>query len=308
LMRRPTAIKVLESENSNSAAISRFEREVQLTSRLNHPNTIVIYDYGRTPKGVFYYAMELIEGITLENLVRRYGVLPEGRIIHILSQVCGSLAEAHDIGLIHRDIKPANIMLTHRGGQPDVVKVLDFGLVKDVASDEQTHLTQDGSLLGTPMYMSPEEIESPDTIDQRSDLYSLGAVGYFLITGAPPFQGKSITEVCMHHLNTNPESPSSKRLGSAIHSDLDELILRCLDKSRDNRPQTARELLEELHKCKASSGWGYEEGAKWWSENVVIEQIDENAFDDSPSTTDHSATLIVDRHKTTLQNPESQPE
>lgn len=303
LMRRPTAIKVLEAGKSGAAAISRFEREVQLTSRLNHPNTIVIYDYGRTPKGVFYYAMELIEGITLENLVKRYGVLPEGRIVYILSQVCGSLAEAHSIGLIHRDIKPANIMLTHRGGQPDVVKVLDFGLVKDVESEDQTHLTQDGSLLGTPMYMSPEEIESPETIDHRSDIYSLGGVAYFLLTGTPPFTGKSITEVCMHQLNTVPERPSQRRLGGQIHADLDDLVMRCLEKDPDKRPQSACGLLEELNNCQAKYEWGYEKGAEWWAENVVIEQIDSGAFNDPPqSTSEYTATVIVDEGQGTTEN------
>ena len=188
MLRRPTAIKMLDVDKVNEGSIERFEREVQITSQLNHPNTVAIYDYGRTPEGVFYYAMEYLDGIDLQTLVERYGPQPVPRVIHILLQVCGSLYEAHSLGLVHRDIKPANIMLNRRGGEPDVVKVLDFGLVKAVDDQKQAGLTQQASLTGTPLYMSPEAIQLPNSVDARSDLYAVGAVGYFLLTGHPVFE------------------------------------------------------------------------------------------------------------------------
>ncbi len=181
MLRRPTAIKMLNLENVNEASIERFEREVQITCNLNHPNTIAIYDYGRTPEGVFYYAMEFLDGIDLQSLVEKYGPQPSGRVIQILKQVCGSLYEAHSLGMVHRDIKPANVMLNRRGGEPDVVKVLDFGLVRALDDGKQAGPT--GGLAGTPLYMSPESIQTPDMVDPRSDLYAVGAVGYFLWTG-----------------------------------------------------------------------------------------------------------------------------
>src|SRR5262249_14250974 len=174
LLRRPTAIKMISSANLGESALARFEREVQTTSQLNHPNTIAIYDYGRTPEGVFFYAMEYLEGTNLDDLVERFGPLPEGRVIHLLRQVCGSLAEAHGKGLIHRDIKPANILLTCRGGVADFVKVLDFGLVKAVGgSGDQARLTKSDAMVGTPLYLSPEAIERPASVDLRTDIYAI---------------------------------------------------------------------------------------------------------------------------------------
>src|SRR5205823_1998659 len=167
LLRRPTAIKLLEPDKVSAIAIARFEREVQLTSQLNHPNTIAIYDFGRTPEGVFFYAMEYLDGLNLEDLVTRFGPFPEGRVIAILRQICGSLAEAHAQGLIHRDIKPANIILNHRGGQYDVVKVLDFGLAKAINSGQELELTAADSIVGTPLYLAPEGVERPEELDAR---------------------------------------------------------------------------------------------------------------------------------------------
>ncbi len=181
LLRRPVAIKVLSPDLTNEATVERFEQEAQMTSQLTHPNTVAIYDYGRTPEGLFYYAMEYLSGINLDHLVRQFGPQPEGRVIHILRQVCGSLAEAHRVGLIHRDIKPANILLTRRGGVCDTVKVLDFGLVK--AAHAAPKGPAEGAVVGTPHFMSPEAIQTPDVLDARSDLYSVGAVAYWLLTG-----------------------------------------------------------------------------------------------------------------------------
>ncbi len=169
MLRRPTAIKLLDVDHVSEAAVARFEREVQITCNLNNPHTIAIYDYGRTPEGVFYYAMEYLDGINLQTLVDQFGPQPEGRVVSILRQICASLYEAHSQGLVHRDIKPANLMLNRRGGEPDVVKVLDFGLVKALDDKQQAG----GEMSGTPLYMSPEAIQTPDQIDARSDLYAV---------------------------------------------------------------------------------------------------------------------------------------
>jgi serine/threonine protein kinase len=263
MLRRPTAVKMLEPDKVNPATIERFEREVQITSQLNHPNTVAIYDYGRTPEGVFYYAMEYLDGIDLESLVQRYGPQPAARVIHILRQVCGSLYEAHSLGLVHRDIKPANIMLNRRGGEPDVVKVLDFGLVKALDEQKQSGASRQGSLTGTPLYMSPEAIEMPTSVDARSDLYAVGAVGYFLLTGQPVFQAESIIELCQRHVST-PPTPPSERTQLPVPSALENAILACLEKSRAKRPQTARDLAQLISRCPEAGGWSIEEADAWW--------------------------------------------
>ncbi len=263
MLRRATAIKLLHPDKTTDDAIARFEREVQLTCQLNHPNTIAIYDYGRTPEGIFYYAMEFLSGINLDTLVVRYGPQPEGRVIHILRQVCGSLAEAHEICLVHRDIKPANIVLGCRGGESDVAKVLDFGLVKAIDAKKESSLTSAGAVIGTPLYMSPEAVESPDRVDGRSDIYSLAAVGYFLLTGTPPFEGKSIIEICMHHSRTPPQRPSD-RLRRPVSADLEAVLLKGLAKNPHDRFQTAREFAEALAACASAADWDSRKADNWW--------------------------------------------
>jgi serine/threonine protein kinase len=263
MLRRPTAIKMLDVDKVNNTSIQRFEREVQITCKLNHPNTIAIYDYGRTPEGVFYYAMEYLDGISLQTLVDQYGPQPEHRVIHILEQICGSLYEAHALGLVHRDIKPANIMLNRRGAEPDVVKVLDFGLVKAQDEHKQLAATSNNSLTGTPLYMSPEAIESPMSVDGRSDLYAVGAVGYFLLTGVPVFDAKSIVELCQQHVDQVPRAPSA-RMGKAVSTELEDALLSCLEKSRGKRPQTARDLAVLLANCPSAKSWSIEEAEAWW--------------------------------------------
>jgi hypothetical protein len=263
LMRRPVAVKFLQTEKLNPSSAARFEREVQLTSQLTHPNTITLYDYGRTPEGIFYYAMEYLNGLTLSRLVKQYGAQPEGRVISILRQVCGSLVEAHAIGLVHSDIKPANVFLTQRGGLSDFVKVLDFGLVKARNSKGEAELTMAEATLGTPLYMSPEAVEHSDEVDARSDLYSLGAVGYFLLTGEALFDCLTLGEVMMHQVKHLPVRPS-KRLGKPVSPDLEELLMSCLAKNPASRPAGTRELDDALARCRSGKDWTREMADEWW--------------------------------------------
>ncbi len=261
MLRRPTAIKLLPPEKAGSAALERFEREVQLTARLSHPNTVAVFDYGRTPDGVFYYAMEYLDGINLDTLVREDGPQPPARVVHVLRQVASALTEAHGIGLIHRDVKPENIILCERGGMPDVAKVVDFGLVRDLeraADASRTNLVQ-----GTPLYLSPEAITAPDSVDGRGDLYALGAVGYFLLSGQHVFSGATLVEVCSHHLHTRPVPPSEK-LGRALPLPIESLVLACLEKDPARRPASASELREKLGALAQAHPWGEDDARAWW--------------------------------------------
>jgi len=261
-LRRPTAVKLLDVEKMSDLAIGRFEREVQLTSQLTHPNTIAIYDYGHTDEGLFYYVMELLEGVNLDELISDCGPQPEGRVASILQQVCGSLAEAHAAGMIHRDIKPANIYLTIRGGVYDYVKVLDFGLAKDVSGAAAANVTAAPSLTGTPLYLAPETIENPEIATPRSDVYAIGAVGYFLLTGTTVFRGHSIIDILSAHVKQTPETPS-QRLNRAVEPNLEALIMRCLAKNPQERPADAHALLEELATCDTPA-WRWSDARDWW--------------------------------------------
>lgn len=257
MLRRPTAIKMLDVDRTNDASVQRFEREVQTTCNLNNTHTVAIYDYGRTPEGVFYYAMEYLDGIDLETLIEKDGPQPEGRVVYILRQVCASLYEAHSMGLVHRDIKPANIMLNRRGGESDFVKVLDFGLVKSL--DDKINSSD---VSGTPLYMSPESIQTPDLVDARSDLYAVGAVGYFLLTGQTVFNAKTLGELCQQQIAASPDPPS-KRLDRPVSAELEHAILGCLEKNRAKRPQTARDLEAMLDRVQQS--WSRGKAETWWS-------------------------------------------
>lgn len=265
LLRRPTAVKLLTPERAGPDNLRRFEREVQKTAQLTHPNTVAIYDYGHTAGGVFFYAMELLEGFSLQELVARFGPQPPGRVIAILRQAAGALAEAHALGLVHRDVKPANILLCERGGQPDVVKLLDFGLVKSIGTADVS-LTYTGTLLGTPLYMAPEAIGDPSAVDGSADLYALGAVGYFLLCGSPPFEAQTLVEICALHLHQPPVQPS-ERLGRALPGELEELILTCLEKSSDKRPAGAEALQEALARCAEHSPWSAKDACAFWREH-----------------------------------------
>jgi serine/threonine protein kinase len=266
LLRRPTAIKLLHPARARSNALARFEREVQLTSALTHPNTVVVYDYGHTHDGVFYYAMEYIDGITLQELVDVCGLQPPERVVSILSQICGALAEAHALDLVHRDIKPANVMLCKRGDLFDFVKVLDFGLAKDLSDEASTRLSQSSTVLGTPLYVAPEAIGGGSPVDARTDIYALGAVGYFLLSGAPVFTGSSVVEICAQHLSVPPE-PLSRRLGQrSVGRDLEELVMRCLAKDPKDRPTSASELCQALSVLTIQP-WSTNEARLWWQEH-----------------------------------------
>jgi serine/threonine-protein kinase len=265
LLRRGTAVKLLHPDRGGENALRRFEQEVQITSALTHPNTVSVFDFGRTPDGVFYYAMEYLDGITLEDLVAHAGPLQGARVAQILRQVCGSLDEAHFAGLIHRDIKPANLMLCLRGRVPDFVKVLDFGLVKEHADDLGVGLSRAGTLLGTPAYLAPEAILEPSKIDARADLYALGAVGYYLLVGAPVFEGASMVELCVKHLSSEPVPPS-ERAPLPVPASLERLVLRCLAKDPSERPASAAEMIVALDALDDVGSWSVKDAWDWWKD------------------------------------------
>jgi hypothetical protein len=266
-LRRRTVVKVV-GRDASPHALDRFEREAQLTSQLTHPNTIAVYDFGRTEDGAFYYAMEHLEGMDLEDIVHATGPLHPARVIHILRQACGALEEAHATGLLHRDIKPSNLYLCPKRGVSDAVKVLDFGLVKDLREDD-VNLTQDGALLGTPLYMSPELITGPHDIDARSDIYALGAVAYFLLVGEPLFSGATPIQICSQHLFATPVPPSRKS-GMHVPGDLESIVLRCLEKDPDARYADIESVREALDTCHDADRWTARDADGWWSAHADL--------------------------------------
>ena len=275
LMKRPCAIKVIRAEKAGDPrAIARFEREVKATSRLSHWNSISIYDYGRTSDGTFFYVMEYITGLSLQQLVNRRGPLATARAVHLLKQVCSALIEAHAMQLVHRDIKPANIMVTELGGSFDVVKLLDFGLAKPITdgtlTDGDSELTIAGSLTGSPHYMSPEQAMGETQADQRSDLYAVGGVAFYMLTGRTIFDGGATLKVLLSHLHEKAVAPSSIRksgCGPAISPELDALVLKCLAKSPLERFQSARELLDALNSLPEANLWNERLAEQWWTSN-----------------------------------------
>ena len=262
LLKRPTAVKTLLLENLTEQNIARFEREVRLASQLEHPNTIEIYDFGRTPDNVLYYAMEYLDGVTLGELVARDGAQPPARVIHVLSQVCGSLEEAHEHGLIHRDIKPPNIMLCNKGGVYDVVKVLDFGLAKPIDESATRDLTGGLHVGGTPLYMAPERLDTPDEVDARADVYAVGAVAYYLLSAKPLFSHSGVK--LLHHVMHSEPEPLSSLVSDHVPAELVTLVTRCLSKDPSARPQTATELRESLVSIVDLDIWGQKDARAWW--------------------------------------------
>jgi serine/threonine-protein kinase len=284
LLKRPCAIKVIRPERAGDPRnLARFEREVQATATLTHPNTIEVFDYGHTADGTFYYVMEYLPGLSLEELVKQHGPLPPERVIHLLRQVCGALQEAHTAGLIHRDIKPGNIIVGQRGGLPDVVKLLDFGLVRaDGLNPDGQQLTQEGALAGTPAYMSPEQAAGKTDLDARSDLYNLGAVAYFLLTGQPPFVRASAVQTLAAHLGEAVVAPDRHR--ADVPADLQAVVLRCLEKEPAQRFPSADDLNEALARCRCAGSWTRERAADWWRVRTETEQFDvRRSAEDGPA-------------------------
>jgi len=270
MLARPAAIKLIRPEtiaggnqSARDLAVKRFKREAEVAANLRSPHTVELYDFGVTDDESLYFVMELLEGMDLESLVRNHGALPANRVIYILSQVCESLEEAHVRGLVHRDIKPANIHLGRLGLQHDFVKVLDFGLVKSVQSKsgEQSG-TEIGMTPGTPDYMAPE-MTLGENIDGRTDLYAVGCVGYYLLTGRLVFEAANTYHMIARHLNDTPQPPSA-RANAPMPAELDRLILACLAKQPAERPQSAAELRRSLGGI-AVEPWGETQAAAWWS-------------------------------------------
>jgi serine/threonine-protein kinase len=259
MLRRPTAIKLLA--HGGDASLARFEQEVQVLAGLNHPNIVTVHDYGRTARGSFYFAMELLDGMDLEKLVTHDGPQPPERVIHIVRQAARGLDEAHGVGLVHRDIKPANVFVCRHWGGPDAVKVLDFGLAKNNAGPSAS-VTGQNVVLGTPLYISPEALKDPTGVGVQSDIYSWGAVAYYMLTAEPVFSGSAF-EVFAHHLNSAPVPPS-ERLGRAVPADLEAIVLRCLSKSPADRFSTAAELERALAACTSAAEWNVDRARAWW--------------------------------------------
>jgi len=280
-LKRPAAIKLVSpsrdleasSEASRQEALDSFELEAQVTAGLSSPHTVSLYDYGITGEGIFYYAMELLDGFDLEALVERFGPLSPARAVYLLRQACESLGEAHHAGLVHRDIKPANLMACRVGDRVDFVKVLDFGLVRRVATSslsakESEVLEPDGSyLVGTPAFMAPELIRNPEGVDGRADIYALGCVAYWLVTGRLVFEQPTMFGMLADHLHVTPDPPSRKT-ESTIPADLEELIMDCLEKDPYRRPQSMSELVWRLDRLRSLNTWTDERAQLWWCARV----------------------------------------
>lgn len=290
MLRRPTVIKLFKGDQTDTEGLARFEKEVHLTSELTHPNTVTVYDYGRTPDGVFYYAMEYLPGIDLEQLVRLEKSVPPARVVHILRQVCASLAEAHGRGLIHRDIKPQNIILCERGGIPDFVKVLDFGLVQKAKRPDPAETSGQG-IFGSPGYIAPERLTTPERTDARADIYSLGAVAFFLLTGDIPFPGTSNAEICTKVVHDPPPRPS-EHSPIPIPVALDELVLACLAKNLDDRPSSTEEVATRLASMDFANEWSASQARRWWQEN--LQKIRSLGLEVQPSALIGAQTLDID--------------
>jgi serine/threonine-protein kinase len=277
MLARPVAVKLIrpdllgvKSPIEAAALVGRFQREAEATAALHSAHTVELHDFGVTPEGTFYYVMELLDGLDLETLVRRFGPIPPERVIHLLVQACDSLAEAHAVGLVHRDVKPANMIACHWGLKWDFVKVLDFGLVKatwSMGEDEQ--LSTESMITGTPAYIAPETALGGRPIDARVDLYGLGCVAYWLLTGERVFVGRTPVEVLLHHVKT-PPVPPSERSGREVPADLEELVLACLAKEADERPPSAEWLAARLVECEAAGRWTPERARAWWEANVSV--------------------------------------
>ncbi|MGQ0653458.1 MAG: serine/threonine protein kinase [Betaproteobacteria bacterium] len=267
LLKRPTAVKLLKPAVASDEMIARFEREVQLASRLAHPNTVEIFDYGRTRDGLFYYAMEYLDGLTVGEIIAREKFLPVARTLHVLRQVCAALAEAHALGLVHRDIKPENVMVCRYGGAFDFVKILDFGLVKSVRTAHSRDLTRGLRILGTPLYMAPERLRNPADVDARADIYAVGALGFLMLTGKKLFESADDLELTSKVLNEEPPRPSAAA-PQPLPAELDLIILSCVEKKREDRPQRVSDLVEAFDALAAEHRWTQRDAEAWWASSA----------------------------------------
>jgi serine/threonine-protein kinase len=267
-LKRPCAIKLIAPDRAGDPkALASFEREVRTTARLSHPNTVEIYDYGRTEDGRFYYVMELLNGLSLADLVASFGPLPPGRAIFLLRQACGALSEAHAAGLVHRDLKPANIFAARRGNLYDFVKLLDFGLVLPQSESHGSETSRDGHIAGSPQYMAPEQTTGECRPDARTDLYGLGAIAYFLLTGRPPFTGPTAMAVMISVARDEVAPPSRYR--PDVPADLEHVVLRCLAKTPADRYQNADDIDEDLAACTSAPLWNHALAVEWWRSQQV---------------------------------------
>lgn len=271
MLARPAAVKIIRpvtDAGDQEVMLERFQREARSTASLTSEHTIRIYDYGVTGEATFYYAMELLRGLDLQQMITRFGPIPPERAVHFLIQACESLAEAHRAGLIHRDIKPSNLFVSRNGLVPDFIKVLDFGLVKDLAQkEEDLELTQKGEITGTPFYVAPEMAEEDRVVDHRADIYSLGCVAYWLLSGKPVFVAESFLFLMMKHVKDDPE-PLSQSAEQEIPAELDSLVLSCLSKEPGNRPDSAEVLAQRLSGIPLANSWNRERARSWWVEKV----------------------------------------
>ncbi|MGE3317005.1 MAG: serine/threonine-protein kinase [Planctomycetaceae bacterium] len=277
LLKRPCAVKLIRGEIAGDKdVIARFESEVQAAARLTHPNTIEIYDYGHTPDGTFYYVMEYLPGLSLQEMIERFGPIGSHRLVHLLRQVCFALREAHSIGFIHRDIKPGNIFASERGGVYDIAKLLDFGLVKSIdTANDSPNLTMHGTVVGSPQYAAPEAAIEGNP-DERSDIYSLGATAYYLLTGQPVFPGENTLKVLFAHVNETPKPP--REINPGIPADLEAVVMKCLEKDPAKRYANVIELERALAATSCRDCWTQEMAAKWWTEvNSEVAATDEDA-------------------------------
>jgi len=282
LLARPAAVKFVPldrvlsgptSTQNAKALLNRFEREAQATAALHCQHTIELYDFGVTEDGTFYYAMEFLEGLDADTLVKRYGPVPLNRVVFWLLQLCESLEDAHSTGLVHRDIKPGNLFICRFGRLHDFVKVLDFGLVKAQADFGQANdnLTQTGTITGTPAYLAPEVALGQVEVDARADIYSMGCTAYWLLTRRPVFEGATGMEVILQHVNDLPVRPSERNPEVAITPEMEEIIMVCLEKEPDKRPQSATAIAEQLRGLQLADPWTYEKAAAWWREHQPVE-------------------------------------
>ncbi len=305
LLKRKCAVKLIRRDKSaDKKMLVRFEREVKATAQLTHWNTVQIYDYGSTPNGTFYYAMEYLQGLNLRQLVDEFGPLPAGRVIYILRQLCGALHEAAQQGLVHRDIKPSNIFLAERGQVYDVAKLLDFGLVRPASFSDGAIQAFSCKLQGSPRFMCPEQARGAKP-DCRGDLYSLAVVAYYLLTGRTPFEDDNPVMLVMAHATV--EAPRVDAMGVSVPLDLAEVVMKCLRKQPTDRYQSARELQEALEQCASSREWTWLEAEAWWHQhpNQILQAANDPAphavaatrSPESSVGTEPDATLVCEDSK-----------